>query len=195
MNQANKNSIKVSEALDTLQEGAEKIGLGNVLKDILKYLAEAFPFLAGIFGSFLNENGPSSEKEKKSTSNLVKLLENKEKSPLKKIKENGNFKNKEKLSPEKLKDFYEFLDVKGINYSKEHFWEEFLNGKSENTKIKEIYNLLNSTQDTKLKGTQFKYISLEKFIETLNKLSKVEEKQEQEKVDIANKKGMMKLKL
>lgn len=193
LNQANKNSIKVSEALDTIQDWAEKLWLWNIFKDILKYLSEIFPFLAAIFGSFLDqsENWNNLEKTKKSNLHLVELLKNKEKSPLDKIEKNWNFKNKEKLNPEKLKDFYEYLDSKWIDYSKENFWEEFLSWKSKDTKIIKLHNLFNSTQDNKLKWTQFKYIWLEKFIETLNNLpeieSKINNKKEKEELKKANK--------
>ena len=192
LNQANKNSIKVSEALDTIQDWAKKLWIWNILKDILKYLSKSFPFLAAIFGSFLDqsENWENSEKTKKSNLHLVELLKNEEKSPLKKIEKNWNFKNKEKLNPEKLKKFYKYLDSKWIDYSKENFWEEFLSWKSKDTKIIKLHNLFNSTQDNK--WTQFKYIWLEKFIETLNNLpereNKINNKKEKEELEKTNKK-------
>jgi len=129
INIANKNSIKISEALDTVKETADKLWFWNILKDILQYLSKSFPFLAAIFGSFLDqsESWEKSEKNKKSNKNLVELLKNKEKSHFDKIEKNLNFKNKDKLNPEKLKNFYEYLNTKWIDYSKENFWEDFLN--------------------------------------------------------------------
>ena len=156
-----------------------------VIWEIIDYLMKTFPFLASILWAFKSqfEKWWNWEKTKKSVSNLQTFLEkNKEKSPLDKIEKNNNFKNKEKLSPKKLENFYKYLDTQEIDYSKETFWEEFLNWKSTNPKILELNKLLNSTQDKKLKWTLLKNISLEKFIETLNNLWKIEDKKEKEEI-------------
>lgn len=181
ISKANKNSNKVSEALDT----ANEIWFWWKIWEIINYLMESFPFLASILWAFQSqfEKWWNSEKTKKSVSNLQTFLEkSKEKSPLDKIEENENFKDKDKLNPEKLEKFYKYLDIKDIDYSKENFWEEFLSWNSKDVKIIELTKLLNFTQDIKLKWTQLKDIYLEDFIETLNNLWKIEDKKEKEDI-------------
>jgi len=171
------------ESASIIQKGADKLWMWDMLKDFISSLKDIpiiWPFLMMFFKWFEKNNWTN--KKQKSISNLQTFLENKEKSHLDKIEENNNFKNKEKLNPEKLKSFYEYLDTKNIDYSKDTFWEEFLNWKSKNPKIIELNKLLNSTQDKKLKWTQLKDISLEKFIETLNNLWKIEDKKEKEEI-------------
>ena len=160
-----------------IQKGADKLWMWDMLKDFISSLKDIpiiWPFLMMFFKWFEKNNWTN--KKQKSISNLQTFLENKEKSHLDKIEENNNFKNKEKLNPEKLESFYEYLDTKNIDYSKETFWENFLNW--ENSKWDDIPDNIIKLKwlfDSTFKNwDSMQDISLKDFIKKLNNLWKIE---------------------
>ena len=198
LSNTSKKFDKIQVWVNNVKNTFEKMWMWDILWDLINWLKTEFPFLWKLFEMFMwwwETTSNNSEKTKKSVKNLETFIEkDKEKSPLDKIEKNWNFRNKEKLNPKKLETFYKYLDSKSIDYTKENFWEEFLNWTSKDSKIIELHNLLNSIQDKKLKWTQLKYISLEKFIEILNNLEKTEEANKKIKFEKEKKEKITKLK-